>query len=351
MPRRSRAVQEHLHKAREAAVAAVDNYNRPGVSFRTRTFVLLMTVAWTSLLHAIFYKERLKPWYVKSGTGKGTRYDRVDGDPKHWELATCVKQYWKDRNPPARKNIEFFLGLRNKIEHRYHPELDPALYGECQAMLLNFEDLLTTEFGDSSAILDQLGVALQFSALRPREQEAAIRRLQSLALTDIRDYIETFRAGLPADILDSSEYSLRVFLIPKTANRENAADLPVEFIPLSSVDPEERERLRKVTALITQKRVPVASEGLLKPGEVVARVREELPFWFTTDTHTRCWKYYKVRPPTGSERPEDTRADFCIYDELARAHGYTEAWVRYLCRELANPATYEAVTGKEPVPR
>ena len=38
--------------------------------------------------------------------------------------------------PPSRKNIEFFLGLRNKIEHRYYPELDPALYGECQAMLM-----------------------------------------------------------------------------------------------------------------------------------------------------------------------------------------------------------------------
>ena len=36
-------------------------------------------------------------------------------------------------SPPARKNLEFLLGLRNKIEHRHLPELDSGLYGECQA--------------------------------------------------------------------------------------------------------------------------------------------------------------------------------------------------------------------------
>ena len=215
MSRRPRHIQEHLLKARDSALAAVDNYNRLGTSFRTRSFVLLMTVAWTSFFHAVFYNKKIKPWYVKSGNGKGKRYERVDGDPKHWELAECVKEYWGSLHPPQRKNIEFFLGLRNKIEHRYYPELDPALYGECQAMLLNFEDLLVQEFGPDMALLDQIGVSLQFSALRPHQQEEALRRLQRSALDDVRDHIETFRAGLAPEVLDSSQFSLRVFLIPK----------------------------------------------------------------------------------------------------------------------------------------
>ena len=148
MPRRSRRVQQHLLKSRDAAIAAVDNYNRPGTSFRTRTFVLLMTVAWTSCFHAVFYDKKIKPWYVKSGTGKGTRYDRVDGDPKHWELSKCVKEYWGSQHPPSRKNIEFFLGLRNRIEHRYYPELDPASStASARRCYMNFEDMLVKEFG------------------------------------------------------------------------------------------------------------------------------------------------------------------------------------------------------------
>ena len=349
MPRRSRIVKQHLVKARDAALAAVDSYNRPGISFRTRTFVLLMTVAWTSCFHAVFYDRKVKPWYVKSGSGKGTRYDRVDGDPKHWELSKCVKEYFGSEHPPSRKNIEFFLGLRNKIEHRYHPELDPALYGECQAMLMNFEDLLVGKFGTDVALLDQVGVALQFSALRPHQQEKALRRLQSAALDDVRDYIQTFRAGLAPEILDSSQYSLRVFLIPKLENNPNAADLSVEFVPYDPSSPTEMEHLQRVTALIRAKKIPVASKGLLKPKAVVTRVQEVLPFKFNINTHTRCWKHYEVRPPRGSENPENTKADFCIYDEFAEDYGYTEAWVNYLSRKLAEHVEYQAVVGKPPV--
>lgn len=348
MARRPQRVRQYIQKAQDAAIGAVDNYNRPGRSFRTRTFALLMVVAWTSCFHAIFYARNVKPWYVKSGSGKGTRYDRADGEPKHWDLSECIKQYWGGDNPPERANIEFFLGLRNKIEHRHHPELDPALYGECQAMLMNFEDLLISEFGPETALLDQVGVALQFSALRPHQQEEALRRLQSTALSDVRDYIETFRAGLAPEILGSSQYSLRVFLIPKLENHPTAADLSVQFVPYDADNPEAMEDLRAITALIREKSVPVASKGLLKPSAVVARVQERLPFRFNQDTHTRCWRYYEVRPQADSERPENTKPEFCVYDEFAKGYGYKESWVKFLCRKLSDASEYKAVTGKAP---
>ena len=348
MPPRSRLVHQHLLKARDAALAAVEIYNKPGTTFRTRTFVLLMTVAWTSCFHAVFYDRNIKPWYVKSGSGKGTRYERLDGEPKHWELSTCVNKYWRDQNPPARKNIEFFLGLRNKIEHRHHPELDPALYGECQAMLMNFEDILVSEFGSKMALLDQVGVALQFSALRPHQQEEALRRLQSAALDDVRDYIQTFRAGLAPEIFESSEFSLRVFLIPKLETNRNVADLSVEFVRFDPDNATEMEGLRHVTALIREKQVPVANKGLLKPSAVVALVLKGIPFNFSMNTHTQCWKHYDVRPIGGSDHPERTNADYCVYDELGKGYGYTEAWVNYLCRKLTDPDEYKALTGRTP---
>ena len=62
-------------------------------------------------------------------------------------VSKCAREYWGSQDTASRKNIEFFLGLRNKIEHSYYAELDPALYGECQAMLMNFEDVLVREFG------------------------------------------------------------------------------------------------------------------------------------------------------------------------------------------------------------
>lgn len=238
-------VLDHVAKARAACVAAVENYNKPGRAFRTRTYAILMVVAWTALFHAIFHRRGQKPWYVESGTGSRVKYRKIDGEPLHWDLAECVRRYYLDDNPPQRANLEFMVRLRNKIEHRDHPELDPALYGECQAMLMNFEELLTAEFGEDYAISGQLAVALQFSILRPNAQEEALRRLQSSSANDLLDFIQQFRGGLPREVVESSSFSLRVFLVPKLANRENSADLAVEFVQYDPTRPEEMEGTEK----------------------------------------------------------------------------------------------------------
>ncbi|MFX0200789.1 MAG: DUF3644 domain-containing protein [Candidatus Hodarchaeota archaeon] len=348
MQRLSRVVREHLEKARASALSAVENYNKPGIGFRTRTYIILMVTAWAALLHAIFYRKKRKPWYIVKGSGRGTRYTKVDGEPKHWELGECLKQYYRDQNPPERKNLEFMLRLRNKIEHRNHPELDPALYGECQSMLMNFEDLLVKEFGHQYALAETLAVSLQFSALRQKEQEKALKKLERSAARDVLDFIQKFRAGLPPEVLESSKFSLKVFLVPKLANRESAADLAVEFVPYDPSKPEEMKDLRRITAMIKEKRIPIASKGLMKPSEVVERLKECLPFRVTMHTHTRAWKYYKARPKSGSINPEKTKSEFCVYDYLMEGYGYTEAWVRFLCRRLQDPNEYRKVAGLEP---
>ncbi len=117
MVRLSKDVTQHLEKTRISALCAVEIYNKPGMTFRTRTYVVLMVIAWTDLFHAKFYRGKLKPWHVASGTGRGTRYVKVDGEPKHWELSKCLTRYYEERNSPERSNLEFMLRLRNKIEH------------------------------------------------------------------------------------------------------------------------------------------------------------------------------------------------------------------------------------------
>ncbi len=310
---------------------------------------MLMTVAWTALFHAVFYRRGQKPWYRQPGTGRRIRYKKVDGEPCHWELSECLRQYYGDTNSPQRSNLQFMIVLRNKIEHRDHPELDPALYGECQAMLLNFEELLTSEFGTTQAIAEELSVSLQFSALRPEAQQEALRRLQTSQAKDLLEFIERFRASLAPGIFESSAYSMRVFLLPKLIVRERKADLAVEWIPYDETEPEEMRKLQKVTALIREKRVPIASEGLLKPSEVVEQLKQRLPCRVTMHSHTQAWKTYKVRPDGNAEEKALTRPEFCVYDELANVYGYTRAWVDYLCRKLTDSQEFERVTGKPPV--
>jgi hypothetical protein len=72
------------------------------------------------------------------------------------------------------------LGVRDGIRNW----LDPALCAECQAALLNLEDLLVQEFGNKWALQEQLAVSLQFSRL-------------ILGLLDARRLFSGLPAGVP----------------------------------------------------------------------------------------------------------------------------------------------------------
>jgi hypothetical protein len=340
-------VRDNIEKCRSAAIAAVDSYNRPGPRFRTEQFLVLIVIAWTGLFHAIFYRKGRRPWFRRRGTGKRVRYVKIDGDPKHWDLSECLKEYFGGKHPAERKNLEFLIGLRHKIEHRHLPELDPALYGECQAGLLNLESLLVKEFGQKWGLSEQLAVSLQFSSTVTEEKVRATKLGIGQNVRAVKDYVERFRGKLPARVLNSMKYSFTVFLVPRVANRAALADVAVQFVKLDEASPEELERLEKLNVLIRDKQIPIANLGLLKPSEVVYALRG-LPHIVDLHAHTCAWKYFRVRPPAGDLHPERTRSEFCVYDQTHHDYVYTKAWVDKLGRELADPGKYRQIVGRAP---
>jgi hypothetical protein len=72
--RLSRNVKELLDKSIDSATQAISTYNDPRSSFRTGNFTVLMVIAWTSLAHAYFEREKVKYFYKE----KNGRYTKVD---------------------------------------------------------------------------------------------------------------------------------------------------------------------------------------------------------------------------------------------------------------------------------
>ena len=343
------SARDNIEKCRAATIAAVDVYNRPGSRFRTAHYIVLIVLGWTALFHALFYRKKIKPWYKKKGKHpKGDRYVHLEGEPKHWDLSECLKQHYGGTNPPERKNLEFLIGLRNKIEHRHLPDLDAGLYGECQAALLNLEEMMSTEFGPQYAMTDQLAVSLQFTQLIPTEKKKAAKGLAKTVKT-IKQYVETFRGGLPSSTLNSTKYSFNVFLVPKIANKRELADAAVEFIKVNDASEEELSRLEKLNVLIKEKHIPIANLDLYKPTQVVAKVSAKLPHKFSLAAHTGAWRHHKVRPETGAAKPEATDAKYCAYDAAHKDYLYTEAWIEKLTKELADAEAFKTITGLTPV--
>ena len=341
-----RTVRDNIKKCHLAAIAAVEVYNRPGKQFRTAQYVIMITIAWTALFHALFYYKKIKPWYKENG-----RFVKLDGEPKHWDLSECLKKHYDSDDSPARKNLKFLIGLRNKIEHRNLPELDPSLYGECQAALINLEELLVEIFGEKYALTDQLAVSLQFSRMMPTEKKRAAKILASKEVKTVTNYIETFRGRLPSSVLKSIKYSFNVFLVPQVTNRISAADAAVTFIKVDEADDMEIKRLEKLNVLIKEKKIPIANLDLLKPSQVIEKVNSACKNIVSMNVHTECWRHFSVRPPTGCKKPDVCKSDYCVYDEAHKDYLYTNAWVKKITAALNNDETFKEITGRDPVRR
>jgi len=346
LPRKS---LEHLAKARESCLAAVAAYNNPTVEFRSGTYIVLIIIAWTSLFHAIYYRNRVKPWRVLSGEGKGTRYDRIGSDYKHWELNECLRRYFAGEWNAVRENLRFLIGLRDRIEHRAMPELDHVVFGECQAALLNFEALLVSEFGEEMALNTSLAFSLQFSGVVPERRQLAMEALRKSGTDSVVNYVNQFRSELALEVANDQRFAFKVFLIPQLANHRTKDTLAVEWLPIEEIDPTVVEDFDRAIVLIKQRHIAVRNPGKFLPNGVVQVVSGLIPWRFRLFEHTRCWKHFAVRPAEQVDAPDKCDSKYCQWDPAFHRYVYTDAWVEMLATKLKEPSGFEEVIGTAPV--
>lgn len=190
-----------LESSIDSALLAVEVYNKPRTVFRSEAFITLMVIAWTRLFHAYFNNTIGDRYYYKKTNG---RYVLVDGEKKAWELSTCIKNY-SNLSDPIKNNLNFFIRLRNKIEHRHinKREIDTLIFGECQALLFNYETLLIHLFGDQYSINESLVYSLQFSQIRTNVQSRANKSALSKDLSDVISFVERYRSSLDDNVYNS----------------------------------------------------------------------------------------------------------------------------------------------------
>jgi hypothetical protein len=270
---------------------------------------------------------------------------------KHWELSECLRQYYQfDTQNPIRKNLEFFILLRNKIEHRSLPELDSDIFGECQAMLLNFDDMIEKEFGEEYCIRESLSFALQ---LFPSPQNLIDAVKHSPSLESVKNFINNYRSSISIDVWQSGKYSFKAFLI-QVANHPNADALSVQFVHYDKLSEEQKEEISRFVAFIKYKQVPVSNADKMRPGEVIKKMQQGLGDpkvnrnnkqvdKFNSHTHRLCWKKYKVRPDGNSDIPEETNTKYCVYDKPHKDYVYTQDWVDFLIENLKDENEFNSL--------
>jgi hypothetical protein len=239
-----------LESSIDCALLAVEIYNKPRAPFRVESFITHMIMAWTRLLQAHFNQTIGETYFYKEKNG---RYKIIDGEKRSWELKTCVQKYGQ-LTDAVKSNLDFFIKLRNKIEHRTidKEQIGLMIFGECQSLLYNYENELIKIFGSEYALNESLAYALQFSRLRTTKQTQASKQLLSSEYKEIVEFIKKYRDSLREDIFTTQEYSIKLIQVPKIGNTERN-DLAVEFVNWNSLSEEDRIKYDKLTTIVKDK--------------------------------------------------------------------------------------------------
>ena len=330
----------------DSALLAVEVYNKPRTSFRSEGYIALMIIAWTKLFHAYFNHTIGNKYYYKKKNG---RYETIDGDRKAWELSTCLKRHTGVKEP-IRKNLEFFIKLRNKIEHRHieKREIDVLIFGECQALLYNYENFIVELFGNKYALHESLVYSLQFSHMRTKGQLKSSKVALSKDLKEIVEYISKYRTSLSDNTFNSQEYSIKLLQVPKISNTDRT-DLAIDFVKFDELEEEDKHLYEQITVLVKDRKIKVegANIGRLKPGQIIEKVNNHFGVKrLSHPAHRYIYTVFVVRPAGGAEDPFDTNTDYCHYDETHNDYVFNEDWANFLIHLFQSGVAIEFIKAK-----
>lgn len=166
MARRIHSVATHLiSQSQDAALTGVQVFNNPLIKFKSETFIVLMNIAWTYLLHAHYRRTKVEYRFYKR-RGKRRYFERTeDGSFKYWDLTKCLAARECPLDSATTKNLHFLIGLRNEITHHMAPALDQFASARYQACCLNYNQYIKECFGERYGIDQYLGYSLQFQSI------------------------------------------------------------------------------------------------------------------------------------------------------------------------------------------
>lgn len=270
---------ELLKKSREAALAAVQIFNNPNITFKSESYVVLMIIAWTYLLHAYYRTKKIEYRYFRQNGGR-RKFDKTkNGAYKFWELERCLNDDYSPIDKHTANNLRFLIGLRHEIEHQMTSSIDDILSARFQACCLNFNEYIKKLFSGEFGIDKHLSFSLQFSTIS-MEQKELLKDHPELP-AHIHGYIKDFDDRLSEEEFSDIHYAYRILFVPKIANRKGQADRVIEFV---KSDSPLAKTVNKDYAIIKETEKPK-----YLPKQVVDLMKKEFPK-FSLHYHTKLWQ-------------------------------------------------------------
>ena len=278
---------ELIKKSRESALAAIQIFNNPTISFKSEAYIVLMIISWTYLLHAYYRNKKIEYQYFEE-SGRGKKYLKTKhGAVKNWELAKCLKTVNCPIDENSTNNLKFLIQLRNEIEHQMTTRLDEVLSAQYQACCFNYNTYIKKFFGKKYGIDQYLTFSLQFSMINA-EQKQLLNECSDLS-ENIQSYIKSYINGLTDEEFNNPKFAYRVLFVPKLVNRKGQADRVIDFVksdsPLAA-------NINKEYRVIKEMEKPK-----YLPSQIVEKMKKEGYSKFSIHYHTLLWKKLDGKNP------------------------------------------------------
>ena len=181
-----------VEASRDEASLAVRLYNDATDIRSFEGFVVHMHLAWLYLLHSEFTRDNIDYRYWQRDNPR--RLERIDGEPKQWELARSVRERRPDpRNPVrAKPRLLHRLAQQSRTPLRTRPRRPcGGVSGQAQAMLLNYEKELTDQFGIASSLATRLRFPV-FIGSFTGDGEKALLQLRKRLSASLRKFLAEY---------------------------------------------------------------------------------------------------------------------------------------------------------------
>lgn len=267
-------------KSREAALNAVQTFNNPITKFKTETFIVLMVIAWTYLMHAYYRSKGVEYRHFTKGAQRRKFHRTKSKAFKYWGLEHCLDENTCPLDKPTILNLKFLIGLRNEIAHHQSAGSDEQLSGRYFACCLNYERYICKLFGKKYSLGTATAFTLQFRDFTTAPPKEAVELLPSNAAK----YVQEFDAGLTDEEIKSPNFKRRFLFVPVITSKEDQANEVIEFVPVDSdLGKEINNKYRQVVLKEVERPKHL-------PSKIVELMCEEGYTRFNMHHHTKLWQ-------------------------------------------------------------
>lgn len=131
MEEEEKIMQVLLDKSIDAFMLAIEIYNKPTITYRLDSFIILLSNAWDNVMKVKLIKDN----------GIDSIY-YSDNKYKTLPISKLLNKVYNNKNNPIYQNLAFLIKLRDTASHFVIPELNDELFPIFQANITNYTEFM-----------------------------------------------------------------------------------------------------------------------------------------------------------------------------------------------------------------